>query len=323
MRNTIRKKSLGFHPHMKSHIEDVSLLDDLHYRVWNGAIADVWSVNCGPAARGEYVSQAPRLFLVLESRGELTIGPEQTNHASVNAQPQQKLCYIPAGMTIWSHVTRPGKLKHLDLHFDIAALQQRFGYMLNKSSMEKPRLFFSSPKIEQIGSLLAEECLSKAPMHNLYGEGLLMALVAELFEAQLEQRTRNSKLSPRQLRRVTEFMEDNYARVIRLQELAALAGLSESYFAAPSRLRLAFRLTPGRCRNASTGPRYCSGNQVRHCRISQPSPVSPTRRISPVFSRNSPVSRLRLGSDSSSTRPGSSDIQRALYISQISFNWAK
>ncbi|MBB4091743.1 helix-turn-helix domain-containing protein [Brucella pecoris] len=215
---------------MKSHIEDVSLLDDLHYRVWNGAIADVWSVNCGPAARGEYVSQAPRLFLVLESRGELTIGPEQTNHASVNAQPQQKLCYIPAGMTIWSHVTRPGKLKHLDLHFDIAALQQRFGYMLNKSSMEKPRLFFSSPKIEQIGSLLAEECLSKAPMHNLYGEGLLMALVAELFEAQLEQRTRNSKLSPRQLRRVTEFMEDNYARVIRLQELAALAGLSESYF---------------------------------------------------------------------------------------------
>ncbi|MHC5233318.1 helix-turn-helix domain-containing protein [Brucella sp. LJL56] len=215
---------------MKSHIEDVSLLDDLHYRVWNGAIADVWSVNCGPAARGEYVSQAPRLFLILESRGELTIGPEQTNHASVNAHPQQKLCYIPAGMTIWSHVTRPGKLKHLDLHFDIAALQQRFGYMLNKSSMEKPRLFFSSPKIEQIGSLLAAECLSKAPMHNLYGEGLLTALVAELFEAQLEQKIRNSKLSPRQLRRVTEFMEDNYARVIRLQELAALAGLSESYF---------------------------------------------------------------------------------------------
>ncbi|EXL06252.1 AraC family transcriptional regulator [Brucella anthropi] len=221
---------MGFHPHMKSHIEDVSLLDDLHYRVWNGAIADVWSVDCGPGARGEYVSEAPRLFLVLESRGELSIRPEQTNHTLASVQPRQRLCYVPAGMTIWSRVTRPGKLKHLDLHFDIAALQQRFGHVLDKSSIEKPRLFFSNSKIEQIGSLLAEECISKAPMHDLYGEGLLTALVTELFEAQLEQRTLNSKLSPRQLRRVTEFMEDNYARVIRLQELATLAGLSESYF---------------------------------------------------------------------------------------------
>jgi len=230
LRNTIRKKNLGFHPHMKSHIEDVSLLDDLHYRVWNGAIADVWSVDCGPGARGEYVSEAPRLFLVLESRGELAICPERTNRTLADIQPQQRLCYIPAGMTIWSRVTRPGKLKHLDLHFDVANLQKRFGYALSKCSIEKPRLFFSNPKIEQIGSLLAEECLSKAPMHDLHGEGLLTALVAELFEAKLEQRPRNSQLSPRQLRRVTEFMEDNYARVIRLQELATLAGLSESYF---------------------------------------------------------------------------------------------
>lgn len=64
---------LGFHPHMTSRIEDVRLLDDLHYPVWNGAIADVWTVECSPGARGEYVSQAPRLFLVLESRGELAI----------------------------------------------------------------------------------------------------------------------------------------------------------------------------------------------------------------------------------------------------------
>ncbi len=29
---------------------------------------------------------------------------------------------------------------------------------------------------------------------------------------------------------MTEFIEDNYARIIRLQELADLAGLSETYF---------------------------------------------------------------------------------------------
>lgn len=221
---------MGFHPNMKSRIADVSLLDDLRYRVWDGAIADVWSVYCGPEAQGEYISQAPRLFFVLESRGELAIQQEQALPSRKLPVEQQRLCYIPAGMTICSRVMRPGRLKHLDLHLDMSVLQQRFGGALDRNSLEQPRLFFSNPKIEQIGALLAEECQSQAPLHDLYGEGLVNALVAELFQAGYDQRPRNSKLSPWQLRRVTEFIEDNHSRVIRLQELAALAGLSESYF---------------------------------------------------------------------------------------------
>jgi len=215
---------------MTSHIEDVSLLDDLHYRVWNGAIADVWTVDCGPGARGEYVSQAPRLFLVLESRGELAIRPERNARNPVATTQQPCLCYIPAGMTIWSRVAKPGKLKHLDLHLDSRALQQRFGNTLDYHAMERPRLLFSNSKIEQIGNLLAEECQSDAPLHDLYGEGLINALVSELFEVRQEQNTRVSKLSPWQLRRVTDFIETNCFRIVRLYELAALADLSEAYF---------------------------------------------------------------------------------------------
>lgn len=215
---------------MKSRIEDVRLLDDLRYRVWDGAIADVWSVECGPGARGEYVSEAPRLFLVLESQGALDIRPEHKGRLAARAAGEPRLCYIPAGMTIWSEVTRPGVLRHLDLHLDMAALRQRFGGTLDRSCLERPRLLFSNARIEQIGALLAEECLSDTPLHDLYGEGLINALVAELFQAKAEQRPAVGKLSPWRLRRVTEFIEDNYARVIRLQELAGLAGLSETYF---------------------------------------------------------------------------------------------
>ncbi len=221
---------MGFHPHMKSRIEDVTLLDDLHYRVWNGAIADVWSVECGPGARGEYVSQAPRLFLVCESQGALDIRPGNKGRAVAQGANPSRLCYIPAGMTIWSESARPGKLKHLDLHLDTNTLQQRFGGALDRAAIERPRLLFSNTKIEQIGGLLAEECLSDAPLHDLYGEGLINALVAELFGAEAQPRAGASKLSPWRLRRVTDFIEDNYARIIRLQELADLAGLSETYF---------------------------------------------------------------------------------------------
>ncbi|MFD1198780.1 helix-turn-helix transcriptional regulator [Brucella gallinifaecis] len=215
---------------MTSRIEDVSLLDDLHYRVWNSAIADVWSVDCGPGACGEYVSQAPRLFLVLESCGALAIRPEQNSRSLIQTTGYPRICYIPAGMTIWSHVTIPGKLRHLDLHLDTRALQTHFGNTLDMHALNCPRLMFSNTRIEQIGHLLAEECQSDAPLHDLYGEGLINALVSELFKIHPEPTTRISKLSPWQLRRVTDFIEDNYNRIIRLQELASISGLSASYF---------------------------------------------------------------------------------------------
>lgn len=91
--------------------------------------------------------------------------------------------------------------------------------------MECPRLIFYSTKIEQIGSLLAEECQSDTPLNDLYGEGLINALVSELFEVRPKQAKRSGKLSPRQLRRVADSISDNYNRIIRLQELASLADL--------------------------------------------------------------------------------------------------
>ncbi len=220
---------MDFHPHMKSRIEDVHLLDDLRYRAWAGAIADIWSVHCGPGARGEYVSKAPRLFMVLESSGELAIQPQRNTHGPVSQTRKQSLCYIPAGMPIWSRVTRPGTLKHLDLHLDLNVLQQRFGGALNGSTIDRPHLLFANARIEQLGCLLADECGSKAPARSLWG-GADYRSGGGAFQVGPEPRPHNSKLPPRQLRRVTDFIEDNHARVIRLRELATLVGLSESYF---------------------------------------------------------------------------------------------
>ncbi len=219
---------------MKSRIEGVSLLDDLHYRSWNGAIADLWSVECSASAHGEYISEVPRLVHVFESQGILDIRSlsRTRNKEQVPAQAQNtsRLFYIPAGMTIWSETTQPGRMRHLDVHLDIPVLEQKFGGALDKNAVERPRLLFSNAKIEQLSMLLVEECLSHAPLHDLYGEGLINALVTELFHVQAQEKALASKLSSWRLRRVTDFIEDNFARIIRLQELADLTGLSETYF---------------------------------------------------------------------------------------------
>lgn len=123
-------------------------------------------------------------------------------------------------------------------------------------------------------------------MHDLYGEASLDPPCNRTLEAQLEQRTLNSKLSPRQLRRVTEFMEDNYARVIRLQELATLAGLSESYFCSAFKASTGVSPHAWQMQKRIDQAQILLRNQTCPYPISQLSRASPIRRISPVFSRN-------------------------------------
>ncbi|MPT22755.1 MAG: AraC family transcriptional regulator, partial [Starkeya sp.] len=54
---------------MTSTVEGITLLDELHWRSWNGIIADVWHVACAAGAGGHYVSRDARLFVVLEREG--------------------------------------------------------------------------------------------------------------------------------------------------------------------------------------------------------------------------------------------------------------
>jgi len=223
---------MTFHPQMKSKVEGVSIIGGLRWRAWNGVIADVWSVVCAKGASGQYVSRAPRLFVVLENDGVGRFAirqSEQQQAASRSASPY-RISYIPAGMPIWSEAENTGFLRHLDLHFDIETLSRRFGDELDMRKLSVPRLMFSDERIASLSGLIATECMNDDPLHDLYGEGLVSALFADLFKIGQKPERKRSQLSPRQLRRTIDFIEENCPRSIRLRELAELAGLSETYF---------------------------------------------------------------------------------------------
>lgn len=67
---------------------------------------------------------------------------------------------------------------------------------------------------------------------QIYGEGLVTALTAALLTpSQTEEPQRKrGKLAPYQLRKTVDYIEQNCGRTIRLDELAQLTGLSQSYF---------------------------------------------------------------------------------------------
>ena len=218
-----------FHPNMNSVTEGFAVVDELRFRSWHGVLADVWGVDAQTGAIGEYLSPHPRLFVILDEArsGSITINtaPRSANYVAAPA----RLSFIPAGVRTWSHVTEDTSLRHLDLHFDIPALLARFQGELDASRLLMPRLMFNDDRILSLAQLLAAECAQPA-LHDLYGDSIALALFIELFQVRAGVDRRQGKMAARSLRLVTDFIEANCLRAIKLQELADLAGLSQSYF---------------------------------------------------------------------------------------------
>ncbi|MGQ4273895.1 helix-turn-helix domain-containing protein [Terrihabitans sp. B22-R8] len=219
---------MTFRANMKTMREGILVLDDLHCRAWNGVVADLWHARLNPGARGEYVSPHPRMFILLEETGT----PFQTLVRPGGGAPSGlgQLSYIPAGMPLWTQSDDICEIRHLDLHFDPAMLAERLGEDLDATALDTPRLRFSDERVMGIARIIADECRSNAPRHDLYGEGLALALMIDVLAIGRKLERRRTPLTDWQMRRVTEFMEANCERAIRLQELAALVDLSQSYF---------------------------------------------------------------------------------------------
>ncbi|MFG1477313.1 AraC family transcriptional regulator [Xanthobacter sp. V4C-4] len=222
---------MAFQPRMTSSIEGITVLDDLCWRRWNGVVADVWHVHCTAGARGEYVSRDARLFVVLErERGTTQVQLSARGGAVAACRAPVHMSFVPADMPLWSRIEAAGELRHLDLHFDVATLSERIGEALDPGRLATPRLGFMDPRIHGLARLIADECQDPDARHDLYGDGLVLSLFIDLMQLSRAPASARSGLSPRQLKRITAFIEDNCLRNIRLQELAELAELSQSYF---------------------------------------------------------------------------------------------
>ena len=222
---------MAFKPRMTSRIEGIQVLEDLHWRAWNGVIADVWHADCAAGARGEYVSRDARLFVVLEQEGghtDMRLSPGGSDLTT--SRSPQHASFVPANVPLWSRMDSPLRLRHLDLHFDAARLSERLGEDLDLDRLSTPRLGFTDPNLMSLAHLIAAECTQPGLHHELYGDGLTVALFIDLLRLGREPPRTRTPLSPRQVRRVTGFIEENCLRSIRLQELADLTDLSQSYF---------------------------------------------------------------------------------------------
>jgi AraC-like DNA-binding protein len=223
---------MTFQPRMQNKIDGFSVIGGVHRRQWNGIVADVWNVNCATQAGGYYVSNDPRLFILLDSRGSgsnsVRLSPRFERAAQESGR--RKLSYVPAGVKVWADLVNIDFVRHLDVHFNVEMISRRLMEGLDPARLNNPRLVFSDPQLLAIAELVAAECENPEPLHDLYGDGLALSLLISALNLPLSARRKRSKLASWQLRRAVDFIEENCLRNIRLEELASLTGLSQSHF---------------------------------------------------------------------------------------------
>lgn len=223
---------MTFQPRMTSIREGVTVIGALKWRAFNGVVADLWQAQCETGARGEYVSEHPRLFIVLDKAGgefETSLRPDMPGSTS-QGRPDGSITYMPAGVPVWGRTERRMQIRHLDLHFDPDELSERLSERLDPTVLGEPQIMVSNERILTLARLIASECAEPHARHDLYGDGLTLALLIEFFQIARRQPRKRSALTAWQLRRVTDYMEAHCDDNIRLQDLAALVDLSQSHF---------------------------------------------------------------------------------------------
>lgn len=123
-------------------------------------------------------------------------------------------------------------MRFASLAIDPEAIVARLGDDIPRDALGEPQLNVVDERLWQLGSMLARESAQPDAYSSLACDSLVMLLLVHLFRSQ-ERRgapARIARLSPAQLRRVTEHIEAHLAERISLAELAQLVGTSQSHF---------------------------------------------------------------------------------------------
>ena len=220
-----------FSPNMTARREGISVLGDGHRRSWSGVLVELWEAEGAMGARAEYISEHPRLFVLLDQAGgDIELLLSAKGGAMPKRHAPRQISFIPAGVPLWSRFEQSTYIRHLDLHFDMETLRTRLADDFSREQFETPRLMFTDDRMMAFANLIAAECASPAAFHELYGDSLTTALFIDFVRSGGRPERKRSALASWQLRRVVDFIEENCLRSIKLQELAELVGLSTSYF---------------------------------------------------------------------------------------------
>jgi AraC-like DNA-binding protein len=180
----------------------------------------------GPAWAQVASESHARLSIVLEAIGRGHVESRlKRDQAPVDGPFTMN--FAPPGAEVWGYSEGIRHVRDIRLDFDLTRVSEAVGERL---TMPEPRVF-RNDRLRSLARCLAAECEAPDRLSSLYIDSLTLAACIDFLRLGREpfERAAN-RLPPRQLRRVTDYVIDHLSEAVRLRELAALTGLSQSQF---------------------------------------------------------------------------------------------
>jgi AraC family transcriptional regulator len=175
---------------------------------------------------------ATRLWALMEEAGgahcEARFKAEQP--CPVSYTPRN-MHFAPSGMTAWGYCADMGYIRDATFVLDLDDIETRWSQRLDARLASVPRWRFADDSLWTLVKLLADAVNDPDPASELYGDGLMTAIVARVVSRSGRIASKESGLARWQLRRVLEYLDVHLPDPVQLATLAKLTGLSQAHFA--------------------------------------------------------------------------------------------
>lgn len=197
-------------------------------RAWTGFEATIYEATAG------YSESAPPNHSISMQVGRPLLVTSKCDGAALRRlQVPGDLKIVPAHVVrVWETESATVKLSMELSPSLLYSTADALGVKNAGSVTVAPRLHFNDPRIEHIGWAVKAELESNDGLDRAYGEGLGLALAAQLLRgyARVSSAMTAGALSRRRVARTVEYIRANLASDLSLFELAKIAGLSATHF---------------------------------------------------------------------------------------------
>jgi AraC family transcriptional regulator len=198
---------------------------------WDGIRLEHCELRRGELPAHKHHEHVVLLALTDGCKGELITS---SGNGMRGTQRRGSVCVLPAGLE--HQVSLEGSSEHLALYVDPSLIAKAASEAQLSGSFEIAERYTRRDNvISSVGTALLGELESEGLSGRLYAESLGNVLAVHLLRYYTvpasDRVTFTGGLSAIKLRKVTEFIADNYSRDLRLAELAQVAGMSSFHFA--------------------------------------------------------------------------------------------
>ncbi len=215
--------------------EGIRVTAPVQWRQYDGLVSVLWEAESQAGASGYYLADDPRIMFFFNDVSPHVRISNENDDFSRNSRPMARAVYVPAGVPLWTGSRKTHSFSHLNLHLHrdrvLRYLAPSVGTSAAQTALRRPVELQDVAAIDALAKLLADEIKSPS-RHAVYAESLIGGIVAGLLDIPAESEERVSgRLTQGQMNKLLSLVEDLGDYRMSVADMAAVVGLSESWFA--------------------------------------------------------------------------------------------